>query len=182
MRSVKFHSEQGASLRYIRQDTGKVLVCLYPARTEGTRPLEDMVLLTEVKDPQELQTNKTLRCHLVWLAAYMAKTSLDGAITLPQRLLMGYLWVFKRHYIRRRLQPTRAWVAVGYIVKWVFTVSLSGVLLYTIQRRWPPPDSVSHTITTQATIAHQDAVTIARQTQAIDEAIRALVKLCSLSD
>ncbi|MGH8159216.1 MAG: hypothetical protein ACREPQ_13935 [Rhodanobacter sp.] len=69
--STRLHAEQGASLRYHRQDTGRALLLLYPARTDFSRPTEDSILLAEALDPHTLADPTILRRHLRWLTAYM---------------------------------------------------------------------------------------------------------------
>lgn len=158
--STRVHSERGASLAYEYQDTGRVLVFLYPATTKRRRPLEDFIILAELGSPARLARPRVLRRHLRWLAAYMASTSLDGAITLPQCVRVGWLWLWHRRYEHRRLRPRRLWIGLGWLVKWVAMVALSGSLLYVIQRVWPLPDKVTPAVQRAAAIAHQDQLNL----------------------
>lgn len=164
---ARLHVEQGASLRYERGDTGRVLVFLYPARTEARRPCEDFILLDEIADPGVLTRDSILRKHLRWLAAYMASTSLDGAITISQRLRVAALWLWFRRYERRRLHQRRTWIGLGWLAKWVATVGLSGLILFFIQAHWPPADSASPAIRKGTERAHIDSVALKREVVAL---------------
>lgn len=159
---TRLHAERGASLRYVCQDTGRVLVFLYPATTQARRPREDFILLAEIAEPTALAGDAILQPHLRWLAAYMASTSLDGAITLHQRLRVAMLWLWYRRYERRRLQHRRAWVGLGWLAKWVATVGLSGLILFVVQTHWPQADTVSPIIRQGAGRAHADSAALQR--------------------
>lgn len=150
-------SERGAELQYSRTDRGEVICILRPAQTEFTTPLESEILLDEV-DPVDLESPAVLERHLRWLLAYMAGTSLDGVRFPGQR---WRFWVLRNLRLWRdktsgHWRPTRAFEAAYWMAKWVFTVSLSGSLLYVIQRAWPLPDAVTPAVTRAAATAHQD--------------------------
>ncbi|APO93362.1 hypothetical protein BI313_00965 (plasmid) [Xanthomonas vesicatoria] len=94
-----------------------------------------MVLLERIRHPDSLN-KRTLSRHLAGLAAYMAATSLDGSPTIGQRLRYAIIYV-KCRYARangRRMQPSRLSVGVSKLLWWVFTVGLSGTVLFLLQR------------------------------------------------
>lgn len=101
-RSIRLHTEQGASLRYELTDAGKVLCLLYPARSERIKPLVSVVLMDTLSCAEELN-ERTLTSHLRYLAAFMAHTSLDGDITWPQRLRYAWLYGTCRFAKARRM-------------------------------------------------------------------------------
>ncbi|MBD5034971.1 hypothetical protein VWT76_15855 [Xanthomonas citri pv. citri] len=134
-RPLKTHSETGASLRYERTDSGQVLCLLSPGRAERTHSIVSMVLLERIRHPNSLN-KRTLSRHLASLAAYMAATSLDGSPTIGQRLRYAIIYV-KCRYARangRRMQPSRLSVGASKLLWWVFTVGLSGTVLFLLQR------------------------------------------------
>jgi len=150
-------SERGAELQYSRTDRGDVVCILRPAQTEFTSARESEILLCEV-DPADLDSPAVLERHLRWLLAYMAGTSLDGIRFRGSR---WRFWVLRNLRLWRDTQtgqwrPTRAFEAAYWISKWVFTVALSGSLLYVIQRVWPLPDTVTPAVNCAAATAHQD--------------------------
>jgi hypothetical protein len=144
-------------LQYSRTDRGKVLLLLRPAQTEFSCPLESEILLGEV-NPFDLESPVVLERHLRWLLAYMAGTSVDGLRYRGQR---WRYWVLKNCRVWRtkeggKWQPERLFTAIYWLVAWVFTIALSGVLLYFIQRKWPLPDAVTPAVNRAAAEAHAD--------------------------
>ncbi|MEY2117152.1 hypothetical protein [Rhodanobacter sp. FW106-PBR-R2A-1-13] len=152
-------SERGAMLQYSRTDRGQVLLLLRPAQTEFTTPRESEILLGEVA-PRDLESPAVLERHLKWLLAYMAGTSLDGIRYPGQR---WRYWVLTNCRLWREKdsgnwRPSRLFEGVFWIAKWVFTIGLSGSVLYFLQREWPLPDTVTPSIQRATAAAHQDQV------------------------
>lgn len=65
--SLKLLSERGATLEFVRDDLGRVHVFLYPAVSEGMKPIEDAIELKIVGDPADLAKGTVLSRHFRWL-------------------------------------------------------------------------------------------------------------------
>lgn len=150
-------SERGAMLQYSRTDRGEVLCFLRPAETEFSSPMETEILLGAV-DPRDLESPAVLARHLRWLLAYMAGTSLDGIWYPGQRWRYWVLTNCRQWRDREtgRWRPARLFEAFYWMAKWVFTIGLSGSLLYFLQREWPLSDTVTPAIERGTARAHQD--------------------------
>lgn len=133
--------EQGATLLFSRDDGGYIHISLYPACTEDRKPFENFVTLYPRVDPKKLHRKTFIR--RVWrnFIAYMECTSLDGDPTRWQRLRIAYLRKIKHLTVSDRFQPTKASVFGLEVLKWVFTVGLSGLLILFIGRYIPSPDA-----------------------------------------
>jgi len=156
-RSTRLHSEQGASMRYELTDAGEVLCLLYPARSERMRSSESFYLLEVIPDPVQLLDPRIVRRHLRYLACYMAATSLDGAITVRQRIRMTYLKCTKRYAVGRAMKSPRAQVFLAKVATWVLTVACSGAALFMLQRIWPEEDGVTPAVRRAAADAQREA-------------------------
>lgn len=128
-RSQRLLTERGATLEYVQDDLGRVHCCLYPAASEGMKPLEDFIQLPMIDDPKRLSSDRDVRRHFRYLVAYMQCTSLDGEPRLAERLLVGWLRVTRTCGIDGRMQMPRIKSAFHEIVKFGLTVGLSGFLL-----------------------------------------------------
>lgn len=128
LRGVRMHTELGASLHYTRDDQGGVFCQLFPAATERESKYDEFVLLDYVSEPSKLLNVSKISRHLRWLTTYMAGTSLDGAITLHQRIGMLWLRLVKRHYRERELHRSRLNQGVLHVIRWVLTIGCSGII------------------------------------------------------
>lgn len=131
--SLKLLSERGATLEFVRDDLGRVHVFLYPAVSEGMKPIEDAIELKIVGDPADLAKGTVLSRHFRWLVAYMQCTCLEGAPTFRDRITVAKLRLLHRRSVDGRMWDSRISVAAREVIKWVFTVGLSGTLLAAIQ-------------------------------------------------
>lgn len=122
--------ETGATLFFYRNDTGDISIYLYPAKTEFQQPIEKLIVLHRFINPKKLSKKGFIKSLWNDFIAYMACTSLDSKPTLLQRLRISYLRFFKRLVIDKKSRPTRFWNSIIYISKWIFTVGLSGMLIY----------------------------------------------------
>lgn len=165
-RSIRLHTEQGASLRYELTDAGKVLCLLYPARSERIKPLVSVVLMATLSSAKELN-ERTLTSHLRYLAAFMAHTSLDGDITWPQRIRYAWLYSTCRFAKARRMQPPRLLTEARRIAAWALTIGCSGLLLLLFQT-----DNVSPTLERSRASAERQSTELLRQLEYIREAER----------
>lgn len=163
--AMQLHAERGALLRYEQLDSGEVICSLWGARTTHRAPREDFFLLDTLRNPAVLQSPGVIRHHLRWLIAQMGWSSLDGIVLPWHYLRIVRLWGFRRRGVDGRVQPTRAWNGLLKVGGWVFTVALSGCVLYFVQREWPLPDA-SPAVDDAARRAHADAVHVLRAVQA----------------
>ncbi|WP_121731803.1 DUF2285 domain-containing protein [Pseudomonas prosekii] len=134
--AVKLLAERGATMEFVRDDHGRVHVLLYPAVTEGTKPLEDAIELGVVNDPADLAKEVVLSRYFGLLVAYMQCTCLDGAPTFKDNLAVGKLRHFRRTYVDGRICDSWIWIASRGVFKWGATVGFSGILLATVQWRF----------------------------------------------
>ncbi len=131
--NLKLLAERGASLEFTRDDHGRVHVLLSPAFTEGTRPLEDAILLGVVRNPLALLKESVISHYFNLLIAYMQCTCLDGNPTLVERLRIMQIRYFRRAFVDSKLCDSRFWVTIRTVLAWGATVGFSGTLLAFIQ-------------------------------------------------
>ncbi len=123
----KFVVAHGATLGYLRTDTGHVICHLYPAASENQRPVEDAILLDYLTDPAKL--HRRAGSHWKMLTAYMEATCVDGYPSWPQRVRVFYLRNFKQYIVDSKLQSRKIGVLARSVAQWSLTVGLSGVLI-----------------------------------------------------
>ncbi|MCW0399318.1 hypothetical protein NB700_001874 [Xanthomonas sacchari] len=138
VRPLRLHTENGASMRYERMDSGQVLCLLYPARAERTQSRVSLVLLERIRHPDQLN-KRTLSRHLSYLAAYMAVTSLDGSPTFAQRARYAFIYLKCRYAIDGQMRPSRWSIGLRKLLWWVATVGCSGAVLFVLQRYLSSP-------------------------------------------
>jgi hypothetical protein len=131
--TMKLLAERGATLEFVRDDLGRVHVFLYPASSEGMKPLEDVLELGSVDDAAELTKDSVLSRYFRVLMAYMQCTCLDGLPTTWDRWTVAKLRFLHRRSVDGRMYDSRISIAAREIIKWGFTVGFSGVLLTTVQ-------------------------------------------------
>jgi hypothetical protein len=131
-------TEYGATLLYERDDSGFVIVSIYPANTDNRKPIESSITLDIWLDPIKLKDKSYLKKNWNDLMAYMESTSLDGNPTFLQRKRVSYLRTFKNLVIDSKWTPTRFSVYVREVFKWVLTVGLSGIIIYILTQLTQP--------------------------------------------
>lgn len=128
--SWKSLSEYGATLLFERDDSGFVMISIYPAGTENKKPIESSISLKLWIDPIRLKSNSFLKSLWKDFMAYMECTSLDGNPTYKQRLRVSWLRYFKHTVVKKTWLPTKFSGFTKDLIKWVLTVGLSGVIIY----------------------------------------------------
>lgn len=131
-------TEYGATLLYERDDSGFVIVSIYPANTDNRKPIESSITLDIWLDPIKLKDKSFLKKHWNDLMAYMESTSLDGNPTFLQRQRVSYLRTFKNLVVDNKWTPTKFSVFVREVFKWVLTVGLSGIIIYVLTQLTQP--------------------------------------------
>lgn len=128
--SWKSLTEYGATLLFERDDSGFVMISIYPAGTKNKKPIESSISLKLWIDPIELKSKSFLKSLWNDFMAYMEYTSLDGNPTLWQRLRISYLRNFKHLVVDKKWQPIKFSEFSKDVLKWILTVGLSGVIIY----------------------------------------------------
>lgn len=127
--SWKALSEYGATLLFERDDSGFVIISLYPAGTENKKPIESSISLRLWIDPIQLKDKSFLEKQWNDLMAYMECTSLDGNPTIWQRLRISYLRYFKHLVIDNKWSPTKFSDSISRILDLVVAACFSGAVL-----------------------------------------------------
>ena len=127
--SWKALSEYGATLLFERDDSGFVIISIYPAGTENKKPIESSIALRVWIDPIQLKDNSFLVKQWNDLMAYMECTSLDGNPTIWQRLRISYLRYFKHLVIDNKWRPTKFSTSISRIRDLVVAACFSGAVL-----------------------------------------------------
>jgi hypothetical protein len=136
--SWKALTEYGATLLFERDDSGFVMISIYPAGTENKRPIESSISLKLWIDPIKLKSKSFLKSMWNDFMAYMECTSLDGNPTIWQRLRISYLRNFKHLVVDNKWQPTKFIEFSKDLIKWVLTVGLSGIIIYVLTQVTQP--------------------------------------------
>lgn len=139
--SWKALTEYGATLLFERDDSGFVIISIYPAGTENKKPIESSISLKLWVDPIKLKDKSFLKEQWDELMAYMECTSLDGNPTLSQRLRISYLRNFKHLVVDNKWTPTKFSLFIREVFKWVLTVGLSGTIIYLVTIMTQPTSS-----------------------------------------
>lgn len=127
---LKVLVEYGALLQYNLMDNGKIIVVLYPAKTDHYSPIEDAILISNSLDPNNIYN--VYKAHFEFLNAYMRYTSLDGEPSKIDLLRVYWLLLTKPFIIKGEIQKSRFLIGSVNIIKFALTVGLSGFLLYII--------------------------------------------------
>ncbi|MFE3872205.1 hypothetical protein ACFX5F_13330 [Flavobacterium sp. ZS1P70] len=144
--SWKALSEYGATLLFERDDSGFVIISIYPAGTENKKPIESSISLRLWIDPIRLKDKSFLKKQWNDLMAYMECTSLDGNPTLWQRLRISYLRNFKHLVIDNKWTPTKFSVSISRIRDLVVAACFSGaVLIYFVNITTKPKTTETDT-------------------------------------
>lgn len=126
----KYLFENGTSLFFFLNDTGDVTISLYPAKTENRRPIEDSIELYQWIDPIKLKRESFRKALWKDFIAYMECTSLEGRPTWYQKMRIYYLKQVRHLVVDKKWQPRKISILFNDILKWVFTVGLSGLIIY----------------------------------------------------
>lgn len=144
--SWKALTEYGATLLFERDDSGFVIISIYPAGTENKKPIESSISLKLWVDPIQLKDKSFLQKQWNDLMAYMECTSLDGNPTLLQRLRISYLRNFKHLIIDNKWMPTKFAVSISRIRDLVIAACFSGaVLIYFVNLSTKPKTAETDT-------------------------------------
>jgi len=131
-RSTAFLAENGAKLNYQLLDSGNVLVSLAPAKTKHLGPIEEFIFVSVIKNPKKLLKINYIRRHWVFIKAYMNITAFEGNKNIKDKLVTFYLRNFKYTICGGRQIEPKIWTALKNLLKFIFTVGLSGFLILTI--------------------------------------------------
>ncbi len=134
-------TEFGATLLFERDDSGFVIISIYPANTDNRKPIESSISLKLWVDPIKLKNEDYLKGLWNDFMAYMEYTSLDGNPTILQRLRISYLRNFKHLVIDNKWTPTKFSLFNREVFKWVLTVGLSGVIVYFVTLMTQPTET-----------------------------------------
>lgn len=122
-------TEFGATLLFERDDSGFVIISIYPANTDNRKPIESSISLKLWVDPIKLKDEDYLKRLWNDFMAYMEYTSLDGNPTTLQRLRISYLRNFKHLVIDNKWTPTKFSVSISRIRDLVVAACFSGAVL-----------------------------------------------------
>lgn len=128
-RTWKALSEYGATLLFERDDTGFVIISIYPANTDNRKPIESRIYLKLWVDPIKLKSSSYLKSLWKNFNAYMECTSLDGNPTRLQRLRISYLRNFKYLVVNEKFTPTKFSGFLKGVFKLVLAACFSGAVL-----------------------------------------------------
>ena len=131
--SWKSLTEYGATLLYELDDSGFVMISLYPAGTENRKPIESSITLKLWIDPIKLLDKSFLKKNWKDFMSYMECTSLDGTPNFVQRQRISLLRTFKHLVIDNSWSPTRFFLFLRGVFKLILAAIFSGaVLIYLI--------------------------------------------------
>jgi len=165
--SWKSLTEYGATLLYERDDSGFVMISLYPAGTENRKPIESSISLKLWVDPIKLKDEKFLKKHWKDLMAYMECTSLDGNPTFWQRQRISYLRYFRHLVIDNKWTPTKFSAFIKGVLKVVVAACFSGaVLIYLINDMTQPSTTETDT---QLKEVNRNLETVSKQLDKLSE-------------
>lgn len=123
-------AEIGAAIVYSRNDDGFVHISINPASTENIRPIESSIFIHKRVDPINLKNDDFIIKNWNYFMSYMECTSLDGNPTMLDKTRVIYLRHFKHMVIGDTWQPIKFYEGLKEILKFTFTVGLSGFLIY----------------------------------------------------
>lgn len=140
-RNWKSLPEYGVTLMFELDDSGRVIIALFPAHTEKRKPIESSITLWNWLDPKKL-SNRIFVGRL-WndFMAYMAVTSLDGTPTISQRIRISWLRFIKHQVVNNTWMPRKITTYSKEIIKYSLTVGLSGCLLLLVTKACESSDS-----------------------------------------
>lgn len=125
--------ESGATISFSQNITGKVMVLLYPYKSDLARVNEDNFILLLDADPNDL-TEQKLRCLINIFFRYCAATSMFSVVSYGDYIFR--LWLGLRDIRNRKIQKV---VVFRFLEKLlIFSLAVAGVwaTLYT-SSKWP---------------------------------------------
>lgn len=147
-RRFQFLTEKGAALTFYRLPDGYVSIYLDPARVEGDdgESSGNTLILCRALPPYFLL--KPWVQKMIWsiFMTMTENTDIDGHPTTLQKIGFWTMKSFLRRVTESAIEPRKVCVWGASILKWVFTVGLSGLLLLVIQQRWLTDKSSTETI------------------------------------
>lgn len=135
IRHFKFLVESGVNMSFIRSPKGFVNIYLCPAAVEkdtSHNEGEEISIYKENIDPSNLNEDWYMRDIWRDFMAFSEVTHLDGKPTFGQTLRIWWLRLTKPYLVNGKRESSRFYSGGLWILKWVFTVGLSGVLLLAI--------------------------------------------------
>lgn len=178
--SWKALPEYGATLLFERDDSGFVVISVYPAGTDNKKPIESSISLKLWIDPIQLKDKAFLKKQWNDLMAYMECTSLDGNPTLWQRLRVSYLRNFKHLVIDNKWTPTKFSGFIQGVFKLMLAACFSGaVLIYFINVATKPKATETDT---QLKEVNKNLETVSKQLDKISESNAELKSISITAD
>jgi hypothetical protein len=138
-------TEYGATLLFERDNSGYVIISVYPAGTETKRPVESSIALKVWIDPICLRDRWFLEQLWKDFMAYMEMTSLEGKPSWVQKRRISVLRKTKHLVIDTKWMPTRFSVSLNKFWKGVATVFFSGAFFVFIMNKVYQPSLETET-------------------------------------
>ncbi|MDR1729101.1 MAG: hypothetical protein LBR52_00345 [Prevotellaceae bacterium] len=126
----KYVMEYGTTLSFNLNDHGYIAIILYPSGTERTKALETAIFVENHIHPDKLMDEAFLKKQWNWLNSYMECTSIDGCPSLMEKIRYYYLKYCKNLVIDGKFQRRKIVTHSLQILKFAFTVGLSGFLIF----------------------------------------------------
>lgn len=126
----KFLYENGATLSFHLNDHGYVAIMLHPSSTPYTKSLESTIFVEDYIHPKKLKDKSFLKKQWNYLNSYMECTSINGSPSLIDKYRCWKLRHFKNYSVDNNYQKSKCYNFGQDVFKWVFTVGLSGLLIY----------------------------------------------------
>jgi len=152
--------EHGATLLYERDDSGFVVVSIYPANTDNQKPIESRIIIDIYLDPIKLKDKSFLKKHWDYFIAYMENTSLEGNPTILQKQQVSYLRTFKNLIVDNKFTPTKFSTYMSNVFQWISNVGLSGFIFYFFTQLTQPK---ANEVETQLKSVNSNLETISKQ-------------------
>lgn len=122
--------EKGATLAFHLNDHGYVTIMLHPSSTPYTKSIESAIFVEDYIHPKKLNDILFLKKQWNYLNSYMECTSIDGSPSLIDKYRCWKLRHFKSYSVGSNYQKSKLNSFSQDVSKWVFTVGLSGLLIY----------------------------------------------------
>ena len=127
-------TEDGVTMLFNLLPDGYVNITLYPAKTKVMRPIEDFIVLHQPRKATWLLNKRNQKSLWSDFMAYSQCTSLIGTPSIYQRLRIFWIRHSRPMCINGIMQPIKITHYILEIFKYIFTVSLSGSLLFILQQ------------------------------------------------
>jgi hypothetical protein len=126
--------ETGVTLLINLLPDGHVMITLYPAKTDTMKPIEDCIILHRFCKAEWLVKETNQKALWRDFMAYTECTSLIGSPSILQRLRVFWVKYSRPVYVNGVQMPIKGLDCFRNIFSFVFSVGLSGFLLYFIQQ------------------------------------------------